>query len=121
MTCGAPGCDFSVDSVVLEGPSRLGSYRAGRGGRKGVLTWRTGPGADSTRVRVMRSHGQGSQLIPSRAHPNLELQTQNKRVSKGEGVRYRKGLGGQYKSDFFSFFKEAWQVLAFTGEEGRGV
>lgn len=36
VTCGAPACDFSVDSVVIEGPSMLGPTRQVVGGRGGA-------------------------------------------------------------------------------------
>lgn len=88
MTCVAPACDFSVDSVVAEGPSRLGCHRAGGGGKVGMLTCRTEQGAGSITVGSMCSCGQGSQLTLSRAHPNQEPQTQNTRVSKGKGARF---------------------------------
>lgn len=118
MTCGALVCDFSVDSVVVEGPSRLRYQVAERG----MLTWRTDLGAGSIRVRAMCSYGQGSQLILSRNHPTQEPQTRNRRVTKGKGVRCL--VQGRVDSinpvSFPCCFKEAWSMLDCTCEDGRG-
>lgn len=45
VTCGAPVCDFPVDSVVIEGPSRLECLG---GGNMGVLAGRTCQGASAS-------------------------------------------------------------------------
>lgn len=84
----ALACDFSVDSVDTEGPSRLGRHRTDGGGKMGMLTWGTEQGAGSIRVRAMCSCGQGSQLIPSSAYPNQEAQTQNRRIGEGKGAGF---------------------------------
>lgn len=95
-----------------------------------MFGWREDEGVDlenlsrslSLRVRVMRSCGQELQLILSRAHPNLELQTQNRRGSKRKGgsclIQGGRTVGIQFP--FLTVFKEAWLVLACSCEEGRG-
>lgn len=57
VTCGVPVCDFSVDSVVIEGPSRLGCLG---GGKMGVLTGRTCQGASAS--------GSGSCAVVARGY-----------------------------------------------------
>lgn len=60
MTCVAPARDFSVVSVVAEGPSRLGCHRRDGGGKMGMLTCGAEQGAGSIRsgpcAAVARGH-----------------------------------------------------------------
>lgn len=52
-------CDFSVGSVVTEGPSRLEHHRTDGRGKVRVFTWRTEQGVGSIIVRLLCNYGQG--------------------------------------------------------------